>query len=339
MANRRVVISRRGGPDVLALVEEPLPEPRAGEVRVKIAAAGVAFADVLMREGLYPKTPPVPFAPGYDVVGTVDALGPDVSGLRVGDRVCALTMVGGYADYLCTSAKWAVPVPDGVDAAEAVALVLNFLTAEQMLHRIKRARTGDRILIHGAGGGVGDALLQLGRLAQLELYGTASRAKHAALAKFGATLIDYRSEDFVARIRELTGDGVDAVFDAVGGTQWKRSFDCLRAGGLLIGYGFSAATVKGRRSLPRAASSWLGMPRFQLLDLMESNRAVAGFNVNYLKEARPDWYREDLARLLALLAEKKIAPLIAERVPLAEAARAHQLLDDAAVTGKLVLVP
>ncbi len=336
--NRRVVITRRGGPEVLKLVEAPLPEPKTGEARVKVAATGVAFADVLMREGLYPNVPPPPFAPGYDIVGTVDALGPDVSGLRAGERVAALTMVGGYSDHLCVPAASLVPVPDGVDAAEAVALVLNFLTAQQMLHRFKRVRAGERVLVHGAAGGVGDALLQLGQLAGLEMYGTASRAKHAAIARFGATAIDYRNEDFVARVRELTGSGVDAVFDAVGGTQWKRSYQCLRAGGMLIGYGFSAATVKGRRSLTKAASNWIGMPRFQLLQMMTDNRAVAGFNVNYLKEARPDWYREDLSSLLVLLAQKKLRPQIAERLPLAEAARAHRLLDDAAVTGKLVLL-
>lgn len=336
--NRKVVISKRGGPEVLRLVEESLPEPKKGEARVKIAATGVAFADVLMREGLYPHVPPLPFAPGYDIVGAVDALGPEVSGLRAGERVAALTMVGGYADYLCVPAASLVRVPDGVDVAEAVALVLNFLTAQQLLHRFKRVRAGERVLIHGAGGGVGDALLQLGQLAGLEMYGTASRAKHAAIARFGATAIDYREEDFVARIAALTGDGVDAVFDAVGGKQWRRSYRCLRAGGMLIGYGFSAATVKGRRSLPRASANWIGMPRFQLLQLMPDNRAVAGFNVNYLKQARPDWYREDLSSLLALLAEQKLRPQIAERLPLAEAAKAHRLLDDAAITGKLVLV-
>jgi NADPH:quinone reductase-like Zn-dependent oxidoreductase len=337
--NRRLVITKRGGPDVLKLVEEPLPEPKAGEARVKIAAAGVAFADVLMREGLYPKVPPLPFAPGYDIVGTVDALGPGTSALHVGDRVTALTMVGGYADYLCVPATSLVPVPADVDAAEAVALVLNFLTAQQMLHRLKRVRAGERALVHGAGGGVGDALLQLGRLAGLELYGTASKSKHAALLRFGATAIDYRNEDFVERIGALTaGQGVDVVFDAVGGKQWKRSYQCLRPGGMLIGYGFSAATVKGRRSLPKAMANWMGMPRFQLLRMMEENCSVAGFNVNYLKDARPDWYREDLSALLALLAQKKLQPQIAERLPLAEAQKAHRLLDDAAITGKIVML-
>jgi NADPH:quinone reductase-like Zn-dependent oxidoreductase len=337
--HRRVVITRRGGPDVLALVEEPLPTPQAGDVRVRVEAAGVAFADVLMREGLYPGAPALPFAPGYDIVGTIDAVGPDVAAAQVGDRVAALTMTGGYAEVLCVPARLTVPVPRSVDAAEAVALVLNFLTAQQMLHRFKRVRAGERALIHGAAGGVGDALLQLGRIAGLEMYGTASKGKHDLIARFGATAIDYRSEDFVARIAALTGDGVDVVFDAVGGKHWRRSKQCLRAGGMLIGYGFSSATVQGRRNLSRAAAGWLWMPRFQLLRLMNENCAVAGFNVNYLKDARPDWYREDLSTLMTLLADGKVRPQIAERLPLADAAKAHQLLDDSAVMGKIVLVP
>lgn len=340
--NRTVVISKRGGPAVLRLVERALPEPADGEVRVKIAACGVAFADVLMREGLYPGVPRPPFAPGYDVVGTVDAIGPSVdahaAGLARGRRVVALTKIGGYADYVCVPASSLVPAPDGVDDAEAVALVLNFLTAYQMIHRCARLAAGERVLIHGAGGGVGDALLQLGGLAGLQMYGTASRKKHDAIKKLGATPIDYRDEDFVARIKELTGDGVDAVFDAVGGAQWRRSFECLRVGGMLIGYGFSSATVKGRRKLTRAAANWLAMPRFQLLELMDATRSVMGYNVMVMKAGRPDWYREDLSTLLGLLASGKIRPLIAERIPLADAARAHQLLDDAAVAGKLVLV-
>ena len=336
--NRTVVISKRGGPAVLRLVERALPEPADGEVRIKVAACGVAFADVLMREGLYPGVPKPPFSPGYDVAGTIDAVGPSVSGVAAGERVVALTKLGGYADYVCVPAASLVPAPDGVDDAEAVALVLNFLTAYQMIHRCARLVAGERVLIHGAGGGVGDALLQLGRLAGLQMYGTASRGKHDAIRKLGATPIDYRDEDFVARIRQLTGDGVDAVFDAVGGKQWRRSFDCLRVGGMLIGYGFSSATVKGRRRLGKAAANWLGMPRFQLLELMDATRSVMGYNVTVMKAARPDWYREDLSALLALLAAGRIRPLIAERIPLAEAARAHQLLDDAAVAGKLILL-
>jgi NADPH:quinone reductase-like Zn-dependent oxidoreductase len=336
--HHRVLITRRGGPEVLRLIEEPVPEPGPGELRLRVAATGVAFADVLMREGLYPRAPPLPFSPGYDVVGTIDALGPDCGEWRVGQRVAALVMVGGYAEQLCIAARLAVPVPDGVDAAAAVALVLNFLTAHQMLHRIKRIRAGERVLIHGAAGGVGDALSQLGRLAGLEMYGTASPKKHEALTRFGVVPIDYQSEDFAARIAALTGDGVDAVFDAVGGAQWAASHRCLRAGGMLIGYGFSAATVKGRRSLTQAAAGWLRMPRFDLLGLMPENRAVAGYNVNTLKETRLDWYREDLAALLALLAAGAVQPHIAERLPLAEAARAHTLLNEAAFSGKIVLV-
>lgn len=335
---RRIVIGRHGGPEVLALAEAPLPEPRAGEVRIAVAVAGVAFADVLMREGVYPGAPKPPFTPGYDIAGRVDALGPGVSGLCVGERVVALTKVGGYADYACVPAAAVVPIVGEVGDDEAVALVLNFLTAYQLLHRCRRVRAGERVLIHGAGGGVGDALLQLGRLASLELYGTASGGKHATLAAYGATLIDYRREDFLERIRSLTDDGVDAVFDAVGGGQWRRSYACLRPGGMLVGYGFSAALLRGRLSRWRALKGWLGMPRFQLLGLMSANRAVAGFDISVSQRVHPEAYREDLARLLALLAEGQVKPRIAARFPLAEAAKAQQLLGSGEVVGKIVLL-
>ena len=330
----RVVISRRGGPDVLRMVEETLPEPGPGEVRVKIAATGVAFADVLMREGLYAGVPPFPFTPGYDIVGSVES---GSKTLPAGQAVLALTKIGGYAEYLNIPEDSLVPIPSGLDSAEAVSLVLNYLTAYQMLHRMAHVERGDRILIHGAAGGVGTALLELGKLAGLTMYGTASKSKHSLLTQFGATPIDYRSEDFVARIKTLTGDGVDAVFDPVGGKQWARSYEVLRGGGKLIGYGFSAATTDGRRDLLKAAVNYLQMPRYTPLGLMEPNKAVMGFNVNTLKSQRPDWYRADLTALVNLLADGKIKPLVAERLPFAEAARAHELLGHNAVQGKIVL--
>jgi NADPH2:quinone reductase len=194
--NARMVLTGLGGPEVLKCVEEHLPKPGAGEVRVKILAAGIAFADVLMRRGLYPGTPKFPFTPGYDLVGNIDALGDAVSQFVIGQRVAALTMIGGYSRYTVVPAGRLVPVPDGLDPAEAVSLVLNYVTAYQMLHRVAKLREGQRVLIHAAAGGVGTAALQLGRLAGLEMFGTASKAKHQLVASLGATPIDYRSESF-----------------------------------------------------------------------------------------------------------------------------------------------
>jgi NADPH:quinone reductase-like Zn-dependent oxidoreductase len=335
---KRVVISKRGGPDVLKLIEEPMADPAPHEVRVRVEAAGVAFVDVLMREGVAKGSQKMPFVPGYDIVGTIDAVGSDVVSWQRGQRVAALTMSGGYGEYLCVPADALVPVPDGVDAAEAVALVLNFLTAYQMLHRCKRVRAGERVLIHGAGGGVGDALLQLGKLAGLQMFGTASKRKHAAIAALGAVPIDYQNEDFVERMRVACPDGVDLVCDPIGGKHWARSFRTLSVGGMLIGCGFSAATQHGRRDFPRLISSLLGMPRFHLLQLFNKTSAVMGYNVKVMKCSRPQWYRDDLSVLMGLLAQGEIRPRIAERLPLADATRAHQMLDGSDVAGKLVLV-
>jgi len=333
--HKRVVVSRRGGPDVLRVVEEPLPTPRSGEVRVKVRAAGVAFADLLMREGMYPGTPRPPFTPGYDVAGVVDG---DVPGWRAGQPVVTLTKFGGYAEYVCVPAEMLVAAREGLDPAETVSLVLNYLTAYQMLHRMARVTAGERILIHGAGGGVGTALLELGKIAGLATYGTASRGKHALVESLGGKPIDYKTTDFVTRVGELLPGGVDAVFDAVGGRQWRRSYAVLRGGGRLIGYGFSAATSGGRRDLLKGAVALAGMPRFSPLGMMDVNRMVAGYNVDRLRMQRPEWYRADLAVLVGMLAAAQIKPVIHARLPLADAARAHEMMGSAEGAGKIVLV-
>ncbi|HUU26957.1 MAG TPA: medium chain dehydrogenase/reductase family protein [archaeon] len=338
MKNRRIVITRRGGPGVLKLVEEEIPEPEEGEVRVHVRAAGVAFADILMREGLYPKAPAPPFTPGYDVVGIVDKPGEGVTGIEPGQMVAALTKVGGYTDYICLPQDDLVPVDGQLDAGQAVCLVLNYLTAYQMLHRVAHVTDGERMLVHGAAGGVGTALLQLGALSSLEVYGTASSPKHQAVRELGGIPIDYRKDDFVAKIRELTGKGVDVVFDPIGGRNWKRSFKTLRRGGRLVCYGFSSTISGGRRDFFRALRSAVEIPRFSPLAMIGKNLMVAGYNVAAMKARRPEWYRQDLETLFELLAEEKIKPVIAERIWLEEAARAHKLLGKGKVTGKIVLV-
>jgi NADPH:quinone reductase-like Zn-dependent oxidoreductase len=335
---KRVVISRCGGPEVLQVIEAEVPQPKSGEVLVRVKAAGVAFAEVLMREGLYTGAPKMPFTPGYDVVGTVECVGEGVSSVRPGQRVAALTYLGGYSEYVRMPERDLVLIPDGIGEAEAVSLVLNYLTAYQMLHRIAYIEHGERILVHGAAGGVGTALLQLGKLTELEMYGTASRGKHPLVRELGATPIDYREADFVSEIRRLTGDGVDAVFDAVGGAHWRRSLRTLRGGGRMVAYGFSAATTSGRRNLLQAGLNLLRMPRVDPLLLLNNSKAVMGYNVNIIKIRHPNWYLQDLSALFDLLAEGKINPVVAARVPLAEVAYAHELLNDAAVSGKIVLI-
>jgi NADPH2:quinone reductase len=252
MKHRRVVVSRHGGPDVLQVVEEDLPEPRAGEVRVKVLAAGVSAHDLMFRRsGSLPGSPRVPFTLGEDIVGVVHKLGEGVSTVERGQTVAGYPRGGGYAESICLPASELVPVPAGVDAAEAVCLVANYLTAHMVLHRTASVRSGERVLVHGAAGGVGSALLELGKLAGLEMYGTASKCNHELVSALGATPIDYRTEDFVERIHSLTGDGVDAVFDPVGGArQLWRSYRALRKGGRLAWFGVAGTKKAGLRIIP-----------------------------------------------------------------------------------------
>ncbi|ABW32699.1 medium chain dehydrogenase/reductase family protein [Acaryochloris marina] len=335
MRYRHVIISRHGGPDVLEIVMDERPEPRAGEVGVRVLATGVAFTDVLIREGLYLGLPKVPFTPGYEIVGIVDQLGSGVAGLDIGQRIAALTVVGGYSEYVCLPAHECVLVPPEVDVAEAVGLVLQYVTAYQLLHRIAKVQSGDRILIHGAAGGVGTALLELGHLAGLKMYGTDSTTKHDLIANLGATPIDYLPENFQPQIRRLTPNGMDVVFDAIGGRHLLGSYQTLAPGGQLISYGFSSALSAHWGRLLKVGES---MGLLTLLSIWPDRRSAVFYNITDLKRRQPNWFRDDLTSLLDLLADGSIQPIIADRLPLADAAVAHNLLDHAAVRGQLVLL-
>jgi NADPH:quinone reductase len=328
--HHRVVVPRRGGPDVLQVVEEELPEPRAGEVRVRMLAAGVSAWDLMVRSVSFPGFPRVPFTPGVDIVGVVDKLGEGVSTVEPGLRVALgpFRRGGGYVEFICVSAAELVPVPSDVDPAEAVCLVANYLTAYLALHRTARVQNGERILVHGAAGGVGTALLELGRLAGLEMYGTASKHNHELVATLGATPIDYRTEDFVERIRGLTGSGVDAVFDPIGGArQLWRSYRALRKGGLLVWFGVAAISKAGMRVIPLSLLTRSGLALIP-----------DGKRVRMTPNADNAWYRETLTTLLDSLVAGKIKPVVAARIPLVEAARAHELLERGGHAGKVVLV-
>ena len=229
--NTRIVVTHYGGPDAIQVVEEEVPEPKQGEVRVRVLAAGVSLPDVMARQGIHPETPLPPFTPGWDLVGVVDRLGDGVSGIEPGQMVAAMPIHGAYAQYVCLKQRDLVPVPSGLDAAEAVSVVLNYITAYQMMFRFAKAKPGQRVLIHGASGGVGTALLQLGRLAGLEMYGTCSSRGAQVVSDLGGTPIDYRPQDFVEEVRRLTGDGVDAVFDPIGGAHMWESRGALRPAG------------------------------------------------------------------------------------------------------------
>ena len=334
--NQRATIAHTGGPDVFQIIEADTPYPRRGELIVQVQAAGVAFADVLMRRGLYPNNPRPPFVPGYDVAGVVAYVGEGVTTFKAGDRVVGLTQFGGYSRYVRLAAWRCVAIPDEVDPAEAVALVLNYVTAFQIFHRVTEIIRGESILIHGAAGGVGTALLQLGALAGVRCYGTASRGKHDLVQQYGGTPIDYRREDFVERTLTLTGDGVDAVYDPIGGDHWVRSYRSLRLGGTLVMYGASAALQNGERN---PASLLPGALKLGALFFVPDGRRTVGYYLptSVLQDRRA--FREDLTILVRMLKDGEIHPVIADQMPLSQAAKAHDLLESASVQGKLILLP
>ena len=343
---KRVVISRLGGPEVLEVREEELPEPGLGEVRVRILATGVSLPDILMREGVHPEAPSPPFTPGWDLVGVVDKPGVGAYALEPGQMVAALPVWGANAEFICLPQEELVPVPEGLDPAEALAVVFNYVTAYQMMRRTARVKPGQRVLIHAAAGGIGTALLQLGRLVDLEIYGTASARKHELVSSLGGTPIDYHHVDFMEEIRRLTGDGVDVVFDGICSTDYlRRSFKSLRPGGKVVAYGLTSALRGGRlasgrrhRRLRRLQGlATIGGP-IAASYLVPGNKRITTYSIQWLKRFRPAWYREDLSALLELLREGKIKPIIAERIPLDEVTRAHELLGSGAVTGKIVVL-
>jgi NADPH2:quinone reductase len=345
MKHTRIVVTRYGGPETLQVLEEERPEPKRGELRVRVEAAGVSLPDVLAREGIHPETPRVPYTPGWDLVGIVDQIGEGVSGLKPGQTVAAMPISGGYTQYACLPQSKLVPVPAGLDPAEAVAVVLNYVTAYQMLNRSAKTKLGQRVLIHGASGGVGTAVLQLGRLAGVEMYGTCSAQASEVVKELGATPIDYRNSDFVQEIHRLTGDGVDAVFDGIGGDHLWRSREALRDGGRVVVYGFQAK-LRGGRMASGAASGRHPIRESAILGwyilrnwLRPGRKGMVPYSIQWLMRLKPAWFRQDLLTLFDLLQQKKIKPLIAHRLPLRQARHAHELLGSGGVIGKIVLMP
>ncbi|WP_407571942.1 medium chain dehydrogenase/reductase family protein [Deinococcus altitudinis] len=330
--NLSMVITRPGGPEVLQPLVSTLPEPGPGEVRLRVLAAGVSYGDVMMRLGNVPGGPKQPYAPGYDVVGEVEALGEGVTGLQIGTCVAWMGARGGYTRFCNVQAAHLVAVPDGLDPVVAGAAALNYVTAYQLLHRAARVNAGQSVLVQAAAGGVGTALLDLGREAGLTLFGTASAGKLETVREFGAQALDYRLEDVPGRVRTLSGGGVNAAFDAVGGASFSRSSAALSRGGRLVVYGFGPAVTRGGRAA--LLGSFL---RVVGLQLQPDGKSV-GFH--FVDTARhQDWIREDLSAVFALLSAGRLQPLISDRLPLSSAAEAQRRLEAGEVRGKLVLVP
>ncbi len=334
MKYKSVAATRFGGPDVLKVVENELRAPAAGEARIKVLAAGVARPDISVRAGeaLYHGTPlgqKIPFVPGYSAIGDVDAVGEGVTEATVGDRVGVLTVVGGYTEYLYWRSDRLIPVPAALDPGEAVPLLLNYIVAYQSLHRSAKVKDGEKTLIIGASGGIGTALLQLGKLAGLNMYGIASKSKHATLAEYGARPIDYRTQDFVQVIRQAEPDGLDVVIDGMMQVETVRGgLSLLRRGGRLVAYGEPA----GWNVLLRVLGTVL------LVNLLPNRRSIKLYGTSFYSVGDKRPFLEDWATLFKLLEEGKIKPIIAKRFPILEAAKANALLESGEVTGNVVLV-
>jgi NADPH2:quinone reductase len=345
---KRVVVEQYGGPEVLHVIDVANPRPGPGEVCVRVLAAGVSFTDSQLRAGTYLGGPKPPFTPGYELVGVVEELGPGCTRLRAGERVGALTVWGADAERVCVPENYAVEVPEDLDPAEVVSLIFPYMTAYQMLHRTARVKCGEAVLVHGAAGRVGTAVLELGAVAGLRQFGTCSARDRAQVEGLGAVAIDYRNEDFLERVGELTGGkGVDVVIDGIGGRVSLRSFRALRLGdqikgdpgGRLIMMGNYNTLVQGRQSWRGWLEWWPATVIVWAWGSLSPRRRVMGYRVQKLRIDHQDWFAEDFRVLLELLRAGKIHPVVAERLPLTDARHAHELLESTAAKGKLVLVP
>jgi NADPH:quinone reductase len=349
---KRVIVDHYGGPDVLRIVEGEVPRPGPGEVRVKVLAAGVSFTDAQLRAGTYiAGAPKPPFTPGYELVGIVEELGPGCTRLREGDRIGALTVWGADAERVCVPESGAVDVPDDLDPGEILSLLFPYMTAYQVLHRTAEAKRGETVLVHGAAGRVGIAALELGGLAGLRIYGTCSGRDRSKVEALGAVAIDYRNEDFLARVRKEAG-GVDVVVDSLGGPISLRSFRALRPGGRLVVFGRYSTLSHGHKDWRAVFEWWISVVTTWLWAKLSPRRRALPYHVQKWRNRaamRPGAvggepmdareFREDFNTLVELLRQGKIHPVVAERLPLTEARHAHELLESTASKGKLVLVP
>ncbi len=338
---RAIWITRKGGPEVLEVRQGPDPVPAPGQVRVRVRAAGLNFAEVMARVGLYPDAPPPPCVLGYEAAGVVDALGPGTPGPPPGTRVVALSRFGAHADLVCVPARQVVPLPDGVGFEEAAALPVTYITAYHMLFRAAALRPGEKVLVHMAAGGVGIAVLQLCRTVPgVVAFGTASAPKHDAIRAEGcAHPIDYRALDYEGEVRRLTGGrGVDVVLDPLGGADWKKGYRLLRPGGRLVAYGFANLLSGERRSFLRLVRQAIRIPLFTPIGLMNDNKALVGVNIGHLW-GELETLAEEMAALVDLWGKGEIRPRVDSTYPFDRAAEAHRRLQSRRSVGKIVLVP
>ena len=325
---RAYVITRPGGPEVLEARDLPVTEPGANELRVRVRACGLGATDLTMLTGTYRFAPKLPVVGGYEIAGEVEAIGAGVSGFHIGQRVAALTVHGGFAERLTREARHFVPIPDGVSDVDAASLVLNYVTAWQMIHRVAKLKPGASALVTAAGGGVGTALLQLLKLAGVKAYGTASSGKQELVERLGGVALDYRKGPIDRLLRACEPQGVDAAFDALGGSNISACLRAVRRGGTVVGYGFMAAE-SGLAKLRMFFDVFVGAR------LRGRRGSFYGISLWYRKDPKP--LLEDLPKIFALAAQRQIAPVIAATFPLAEVRAALELLASGGVAGKIVL--
>ena len=342
---RAVVITRHGGPEVLQVEERPDPPVGAGEIRIAVRAAGINFADLMARAGVYPDAPPPPCVVGYEVAGEVESVGEGVDTHKPGDKVVAGTRFGGHADRLTVPAGQALPLPKKMSFEQGAAFPVNYGTAHAALVIMGGLREGDRALIHAAGGGVGTAATQLAKARGAEVFGTASASKHDAIRANGVDHpIDYRSQDFAAEVMRITeGEGVDVIIDALGPESFRKDYRVLRQGGRLIMYGLADAQTGDRRDIPAvlrnlARMPFATLPWWKSLGVMNENKGVFGLNMLHW------WDREgNLDRVTQPLTDAlnagQLEPVIAERFPFERAGDAHRYIQERRNVGKVVLVP
>jgi NADPH:quinone reductase-like Zn-dependent oxidoreductase len=339
---RQIWITKAGPPETLAIKEAPDPTPKAGEVRIRVEASGVNFADIMGRLGIYPDLPPMPVVPGYEVAGRIDAVGEGVGASWLSGDVFAVTRFGGYSDVVCVPLNQVFVRPDDMAALEAAAIPVNYLTAWLLIAVMGSLKRGETVLVHSVGGGVGIAATQIAKHIGARVIGTASAGKHAELRALGVDgLIDYRTEDFEKRAREMTnGRGVELILDAVGGESWKKGYRLLAPTGRLGMFGLSAAATGKSRSVVSMLGAVARMPWFQFnpLALMNANKAVFGVNLGHLW-GEIDRQRQWVEALMELWSKKAIKPKIAKTFRFDEAAKAHHFIQDRGNIGKVLLVP
>lgn len=340
---RQVWITKVGAPEVLQVREAPDPSPGPGEVRIRVEAAGINFADISARLGFYPDAPKIPCVVGYEVAGRIDAVGPGVPGERIGEDVLGLTRFGGYSDVVVVPERQATRRPHGLDARTAAAIPVTYITAYQMLIEMGRVRSGDRVLIHQAAGGVGLAAIDLCALTGgVETFGTASASKHEFVRARGLTHpIDYHSQDYEREVMRLTGGrGVDLILDPIGGDSWRKGLRLLRSTGRLVCFGMSSANTSKERSIIGGLKAIAQIPWLKVnpITLMNENKGVLGVNLGHMwdeVERLSGW----LDQLLVWWAEGKVRPHVDRAFPFAEAAAAHSYIQERRNVGKVLLVP